>query len=301
MYPGVFQSSESLPAFLKKHIRYPRDIFLNQVSIYAKYHQRDPERFFRQEDIWEFSKMVEGRELVTAKPYYLTLDLFEEGRDEFLLFMPLSPFGRDNLRALMAAGSDGDNYGKIYVYRFPRDQQVYGPAQVHSLVNQDIVISEQFTLWDQEGSSVKLGKMVIEPTFGSLLYIQPVYLEEEGPLKIPQLKRLIMALNDAVVMAPSLEEAAVMLETELRRKSTRRDKRFQLPPPTGETMESTEDVVPQQIDKSQETQTDEVQTQSNGESESKTEPADEREIAPQDNDQTTDTVPRKNPENDGKG
>ena len=242
--------------------------------------------------------MAEGRELIPARPYYLTLDLFEEGRDEFLLFMPLSPFGRDNLRALMAAGSDGDSYGKIYVYRFPRDQQVYGPAQVHSLVNQDIVISEQFTLWDQEGSAVKLGKMIIEPTFGSLLYIQPVYLQEEGPLKIPQLKRLIMALDDAVVMAPSLEEAAVMLEAELKRKSTRRDKRYRSLPPVDETMESTEDEVPQPVDKTKETQKDTVQPQPVGES--KPEPIEEQKSVPTDKDQTADSISPKNTAKDGK-
>ena len=238
MYPGFFQPHDSLPESLKKHIRYPRDIFLAQVSVYAKYHQKNPDRFYRQEDIWEFSKVAEGRELFPAKPYYLTLDLIEEGKEDFLLFMPMSPFGRDNLRALMVAASDGDNYGKIFVYRFPRDQQVYGPAQIHALVNQDVIISEQFTLWDQEGSELKLGKMIIEPTAGSLLYIQPVYLQEEGPLKIPQLKRLIMALDDAVVMAPSLEEAAVKLEAELMRKSTRRDKRFRTAPKPDKTTEN---------------------------------------------------------------
>jgi len=237
MYPGLLQPRDSMPEPLKKHIRYPRDIFLTQVAMYATYHQTNPDRFYRQEDIWEFSKIAEGRELIPAKPYYLTLDLIEAGKEEFLLFMPLAPFGRDNLRALMAAGSDGDNYGKIFVYRFPRDQQVYGPAQVHSLVNQDVVISEQFTLWDQEGSEVKLGKMIIEPTAGSLLYIQPVYLQEEGPLKIPQLKRLIMSLGDAVVMAPSLEEAAVKLQAELLRKSTRRDKRLRTRPQTYKAVE----------------------------------------------------------------
>ncbi|HSO20366.1 MAG TPA: UPF0182 family protein, partial [Desulfosarcina sp.] len=222
MYPGLFQPLEAMPEALRKHIRYPQDMFHTQIAVYAKYHQRDPERFYRQEDIWEFSKMPQGRDLVPASPYYLTLDLIASGEEDFLLFMPLSPYGRDNLRALMIAGSDGDNYGKIFAYRFSREQQVYGPAQVHSLVNQDVVISEQFTLWDQEGSEVILGKMIIEPTAGSLLYIQPVYLQEEGPLKIPQLKRLIMALGDAVVMAPSLEEAAVKLEAELKRKSNRR-------------------------------------------------------------------------------
>ena len=231
MYPGVFRALAEMPPELHKHIRYPRDIFLTQVAVYSKYHQQDPERFYRQEDIWEFSKVPQGRDLIPANPYYLTLDLIKPGQDDFLLFMPMAPFGRDNLRALIIAGSDGENYGKIFAYRFPRDQQVYGPAQVHSLVNQDIVISEQFTLWDQEGSEVLLGKMIIEPTGGSLLYIQPVYLQEEGALKIPQLKRLIMALDDAVVMAPSLEEAAVMLEAELARKSVRRDRNSRTRPP----------------------------------------------------------------------
>ena len=231
MYPGVFRPLAQMPPNLRKHVRYPRDMFLTQVGVYAKYHQQDPERFYRQEDIWEFSKVPQGRDLVPANPYYLTLDLIEPGKDDFLLFMPMAPFGRDNLRALIIAGSDGNNYGKIFAYRFPRDQQVYGPAQVHSLVNQDIVISEQFTLWDQEGSEVLLGKMIIEPTGGSLLYIQPVYLQEEGALKIPQLKRLIMALDDAVVMAPSLEEAAVLLEAELARKSTRRTQPMPQPTP----------------------------------------------------------------------
>ncbi len=244
MYPGAFRPLAEMPANLQKHIRYPRDIFLTQVAIYAKYHQQDPERFYRQEDIWEFSKVPQGRDLVPANPYYLTLDLIEPGKDDFLLFMPMAPFGRDNLRALIIAGSDGDNYGKIFAYRFPRDQQIYGPAQVHSLVNQDIVISEQFTLWDQEGSEVLLGKMIIEPTGGSLLYIQPVYLQEEGALKIPQLKRLIMALDDAVVMAPSLEEAAVMLEAELARKSVRRDRNSRTRPPVEMDNRSPADAEP---------------------------------------------------------
>ncbi len=245
MYPGVFRPLAEMPTELHKHVRYPRDIFLTQVAVYAKYHQRDPERFYRQEDIWEFSKVPQGRDLVPANPYYLTLDLIEPGQDDFLLFMPMAPFGRDNLRALIIAGSDGDNYGKLFAYRFPRDQQVYGPAQVHSLVNQDIVISEQFTLWDQEGSEVLLGKMIIEPTAGSLLYIQPVYLQEEGALKIPQLKRLIMALDDAVVMAPSLEEAAVMLEAELARKSNRRTQPLpQLTPPDSAVKQPVDESSP---------------------------------------------------------
>nr|WP_320017135.1 UPF0182 family protein [uncultured Desulfobacter sp.] len=232
MYPGMFKPLSEMPSFLKQHIRYPRDIFAIQMSIYATYHQTNPERFYRQEDNWMFSKIAIGKKFFPATPYYLTLDLLEPGKDEFFLFLPLSPFGRDNLRALMFAGNDLENYGKIYAYRFPRNQQVYGPAQVHSLINQDTVISEQFSLWDQRGSELVFGKMIIEPTGGAPLYIQPLYLQEEGPLKIPQIKRLIMSLEDTVVMAPSLEEAAVKLENELRRKSVHLEKKGPVSPST---------------------------------------------------------------------
>ena len=242
MYPGMFKSLSEMPSFLKQHIRYPRDIFTIQMSIYATYHQTNPERFFRQEDKWMFSKIAIGQEFFPAVPYYLTLDLLEPGKDEFFLFLPLSPFGRDNLRALMFAGNDLENYGKIYAYRFPRNQQVYGPAQVHSLVNQDTVISEQFSLWDQQGSELVFGKMIIEPTGGAPLYIHPIYLQEEGPLKIPQIKRLIMSLGGAVVMAPSLEEAAVKLEHELRRKSDRLEKKVPVSPPTQDQKIPADDI-----------------------------------------------------------
>ncbi len=251
MYPGVFRPMRDMPEDIRHHIRYPKDIFQDQVAIYANYHQTNPEDFYRQEDIWEFSKVPQDRELKRAKPYYLTLDLIKADMEEFQLFMPLSPFGRDNLRALMIAGSDADNYGRIVTYLFPRNKQVYGPAQIHSLVNQDVIISEQFTLWNQEGSEVILGKMIIEPTDGSLLYIQPVYLQESGKLKIPQLKRIILALDDAVVMAPSLEDAAEKLEAELNRKSKRKDQRFPsmhpsaVEKPTSEPAEAAHDAKPE--------------------------------------------------------
>lgn len=194
-----------------------------------------------------FSKIAVDQESFPATPYYLTLDLLEPGKDEFFLFLPLSPFGRDNLRALMFAGNDLENYGKIYAYRFPRNKQVYGPAQVHSLVNQDVEISEQFSLWDQQGSELVFGKMIIEPTGGAPLYIQPIYLQEEGPLKIPQIKRLIMSLEDAVVMAPSLEEAAVKLEDELRRNLDRFEKNVPMSPPIQTQTIPTDDIKIEEI------------------------------------------------------
>ncbi|MDL2328341.1 UPF0182 family protein [Desulfosarcina sp. OttesenSCG-928-A07] len=229
MYPGLIKPLESLPAELRQHIRYPRDLFRIQAHVYAKYHPQAPEQFYRQEDFWAISKVPSDQELVPANPYYLTLDLLEPGKQDFLLFVPLSPFGRDNLRALMVAGCDGDNYGKLFVYNFSQEQHVYGPAQVNAVINQDINIAQQFTLWGQRGAEVVLGNMIIEPSQGNLLYIQPVYLRESGPIQIPELKRLIMAVDGAVVMAASLEEAAVKLEAELSRKRLRQQQVFPSP------------------------------------------------------------------------
>ncbi|MGB5984115.1 MAG: UPF0182 family protein [Desulfobacterales bacterium] len=230
MYPTLFKDMADMPAGLKPHVRYPKDMFVAQMTLYTKYHQVDANRFYRQEDIWEFSKFTRDRELVPMKPYYLTLDLIEPGKEEFLLIMPMAPFGRENLRSLVIAGCDGENYGRIFTYSFPRDQQVYGPSQINATINQDTVVSEQFTLWDQEGSEVLRGKMIIEPTNGLILYIQPVYLQQEGQLRIPQLKRVIMAHDDAVVMSTSLEEAAAELEKKLRDKFGRQKRRFPRPP-----------------------------------------------------------------------
>jgi uncharacterized membrane protein (UPF0182 family) len=231
MYPSLFKDMDDMPTELRQHVRFPKDMFFAQMAMYAKYHQIDPDRFYRQEDIWEFSKFTRDRQLVPMTPYYLTLDLIEPDKEEFLLIMPMAPFGRENLRALIIVGCDGENYGRIFSYSFPRDQQVYGPSQINATINQDTVVSEQFTLWDQEGSEVLRGKMIIEPTNGLILYIQPIYLQEEGPLRIPQLKRVIMAHGDAVVMSTSLEDAAAKLEVKLREKLGRRERRFPLPAP----------------------------------------------------------------------
>ncbi|MDL2274941.1 UPF0182 family protein [Desulfosarcina sp. OttesenSCG-928-G10] len=248
MYPGLIKPIDAMPAELRAHIRYPQDLFLIQSQVYAKYHPQDPERFFRQEDLWEISKVPLGSTLTQASPYYLTLDLFEPGKEEFLLFLPMSPFERDNLRALMVAGCDGDTYGKLFVYNFSQNRHVYGPAQTDTVINQDTRINQQFNLWGQRGTEVVRGKMVIEPTEGDLLYIQPVYLQESGLVKIPELKRLIMVLDGAAVMAPSLEEAAVELEAELARKQMLLHQQSGAPAPeSAAPAADTDNVRPQSV------------------------------------------------------
>ncbi len=206
-YPWLFKPISAMDEELKAHIRYPKDIFEIQMAIFAKYHQVNPENFYKQEDTWLFARVFrEGKEK-TISPYYLTLNIFNPKTPEFFLIQPFSPKGLDILRAIATVGCDGENYGKITVLTFPKETQVYGPSQVEAMIDQDTYISQQFTLWNQIGSSVERGNITILPYGGSVIYIQPVYLKATGGLKIPELKRLIVSYEDIVVMDVSLEAA----------------------------------------------------------------------------------------------
>ena len=216
IYPGLFKHKDKMPEDLKAHTRYPRELFDTQMQVYAKYHQTDPQVFFQQEDLWTFAE-AEGEAItVPDKPYYLTLDLINSGNLDFLLLVPMFPKGKDNLRAMAIAGCDGDNYGKLIVYDFPKGQLVYGPAQIDALINQEPSIAEQFTLWDQAGSSVVRGKMIILPVENSVFFIQPVYLKATSRVKIPELQRIIMSEGRIAVMKRSLEDAYVELQQRVR-------------------------------------------------------------------------------------
>jgi uncharacterized membrane protein (UPF0182 family) len=228
MYPGLLKGLEQMSAELKPHLRYPKDFFVEQMGIYGKYHQTDPELFYRQEDIWNFAVVLKGEKSVAMTPYYLTLNLVERNRHEFLLLSPMSPAGRDNLRSLAVARCDGENYGEMIVYSFPKGEQVYGPSQISALIDQDTTIAQQFTLWNQVGSQVKRGRMIVLPIGPIVLYIQPVYLEAASGLKIPELKRLIVSQGDAVVMASSLGEAFRLLEAQVTEKIEHEKENFSL-------------------------------------------------------------------------
>ena len=207
MYPGLFKPYDQFPEQLRSHVRYPKDLFEIQMRIYSKYHQTDPGTFYQDEDHWEFSKFYSQNNLIRMEPYYLTLDFIEPEKPEFILFTPMSPKNRDNLRALAIAGCDGDNYGRLIVYTFPKGRQVYGPSQINALIDQDTEIAQQLTLLNQLGSEVKRGKMIIFPVGHEVVYVQPFYLESAAQTKIPQLKRLIVSQGEAVVMEKNLQLA----------------------------------------------------------------------------------------------
>jgi hypothetical protein len=227
MYPGLFQDLGRMDAELKEHLRYPRDMLEIQMNIYTTYHQTDPETFYKQEDAWQFARSYQGDQPVPIRPEFLTLNLIREDKHEFILLSPMSPKNLDVLRALVVVGCDGSNYGKIIVYSFPRGMVVYGPSQIDALINQDPVISQQFTLWDQAGSQLQRGNTIILPIGGTVLYIQPIYLKSAARLKIPELQRLIVSQGDIVVMDSSLEKALQTLEERLRARFERIEQRLQ--------------------------------------------------------------------------
>jgi uncharacterized membrane protein (UPF0182 family) len=167
---------------------------------------QDPQIFYNREDQWEIPVMGTQANREAMEPYYTIMKLPGEQREEFILMIPFNPKKKDNLSAWMAARSDGKEYGKMVVYRFPKDRLVYGPRQIVARINQDTEISRQISLWDQRGSQVLQGTLLVIPIEGSLIYVQPLYLRAESG-KIPELKRVIVAYENRIAMDETLDGA----------------------------------------------------------------------------------------------
>jgi uncharacterized membrane protein (UPF0182 family) len=206
VFPGVLHPISEMPADLRRHIRYPLDIFGVQTAVYSTYHMEDLQSFYNREDQWEIPVMGAENQREAMEPYYTIMKLPGEKREEFILMIPFNPKKKDNLSAWMAARSDGEEYGKMIVYRFPKDRLVYGPKQIVARINQDTEISRQVSLWDQRGSQVIQGTLLVIPIENSLIYVQPLYLRAETG-KIPELKRVIVAYENKIAMEETLERA----------------------------------------------------------------------------------------------
>ncbi|MDI3317295.1 MAG: UPF0182 family protein [Bacillota bacterium] len=208
VFPGLFRPMAEMPAGLRAHIRYPQDLFEAQLRIYARYHMKDPEVFYNNEDLWTFPKEIVGgtTDQSPMEPYYAILQLPGESQPEFLLVMPLTPNNRDNMIAWLAARSDGSHYGELVLFNFPKQTQVFGPAQVESLINNNDQISQALTLWNQQGSRVLRGNLLVIPIDRSLLYVQPLYLESTST-QLPELRRVIASYAGRVAMEPTLDQA----------------------------------------------------------------------------------------------
>jgi len=203
IFPGLFRPVSEMPPALRSHVRYPRNLLRVQARMYALFHMTDPTVFYNKEDLWEIPR-YRGRSM---EPYYIIMRLPEGEREEFVLLLPFTPAKRDNLAAWMAARSDGEHYGQVVVYTFGRQKLVFGPKQVDARIDQDAYISQQLTLWGQRGSEVIRGSLLIIPIERSLLYVQPLYLVATERAGLPELRRVIVAYGQEVVMAPTLEEA----------------------------------------------------------------------------------------------
>jgi uncharacterized membrane protein (UPF0182 family) len=208
-YSGLFKNLEEMPAELKKHLRYPRDLHYLQMKVFAKYHQQSPELFYEQAETWQFANVRDQPVL----PYYQTMDFGNcNDTEEFVLINPMTPVNRNNLSMLGVASTlDKTNCSQDYkpgitVYKFGKDVQVNGPAQVEALINQNPEISAQFTLWGQYGSVVEMGRMIILPMGNTVLYVQPIYLASTKT-KIPELTRVIVSIGNEVVMDKTLWSA----------------------------------------------------------------------------------------------
>src|SRR5688500_2073559 len=206
VFPGLLKPLETMPEGLRTRLRYPQQIFAMQASMFATFHMMNPAVFYNREDQWEIPSFDVGGTPTPMHPYYTIVKLPGEAGAEYIQMLPFTPRGKDNLASWMVARNDGANYGKLAVFQFPKQTVIFGPRQVAARINQDQAISPQITLWNQQGSEVIQGQLLVIPIEESLIYIRPLYLKAAGG-QIPELKRVIVAYQNNIVMEPTLDAA----------------------------------------------------------------------------------------------
>ena len=210
IFGPIFKPLSAMPADIRRHVRYPGDLFRIQSAMHATYHMVQADAFYHREDQWQSPAVTDRERTINPFMRHIILRLPGETDAEFIFMTPFTPRGKDNLAAWMVARMDGDHYGKLVVYRFNKQRLVYGPKQIANRINQDTDISRQITLWDQKGSEVIRGELLVIPIKESLIYVQPVYLRAEGG-SIPELKRVVVAHENRVAMGETLEEGLSLL------------------------------------------------------------------------------------------
>jgi hypothetical protein len=214
IFPGLFKPREEMPERLRAHVRVPLDLFTVQTQMLLQYHMRDPVVFYNKEDQWDVPVQTSFGRSERLRPYYIVARLPGEEKEEFLLIQPFTPDNRHNLVGWMAARNDGEHYGGRILFRFPTGRHVDGPNQIEARIDNDAVISEQFTLWGQVGSEVMRGILLVIPMGDAILYAEPVFLKPET-LEFPELRRIILADVRQVTMHQTLEESVAALIGEL--------------------------------------------------------------------------------------
>jgi uncharacterized protein len=206
VFPSLFQPLEAMPEDMRTRLRYPQQIFTIQAHMFTTFHMLNPAVFYNREDQWEVPTFEVGGQASPMQPYYTIMKLPGETGAEFIQMLPFTPRQKDNLAAWMVARSDGENYGRLMVFQFPKQTVIFGPRQIAARISQDQVIAPQITLWNQQGSEVIQGTLLVIPIEESLVYIRPLYLRAAGG-SIPELKRVIVAYQNQIVMEETLEGA----------------------------------------------------------------------------------------------
>ncbi|HYJ86865.1 MAG TPA: UPF0182 family protein, partial [Pyrinomonadaceae bacterium] len=212
VFPTLFKDASQMPADLRAHIRYPETLIRAQGEVYGLYHTQSAKVFFQREDVWNVAQKIgtdeQGKKRVEQiDPYFVLMQLpGESAANEFVLILPFTPAGRNNMIGWMAGRSDGENYGKLLIYNFPESRLVDGPLQIEARIDQNSDLSSQFTLWNQQGSRVLRGHLLVIPIGRSLLYVEPIYLRAESS-PMPELRMVVLAAQDKLGYGRSFEEA----------------------------------------------------------------------------------------------
>jgi uncharacterized protein len=212
LFPKLFLPASEMPADLRRHTRYPEILFSAQAEAYRTFHMRDPQVFYNKEDIWDVARNVYGQsgQPEPVQPTYIVATLPGEKVPEFLLVLPFTPRGKDNLIGWMAARCDGDHLGELIFYQLSKQQLMYGPMQIESRIDQDQDISKDLSLWNQQGSHVLRGNMIALPVNGDFLYIESIYLQATEA-RMPQLKKVVLAMGDRLIYRDTFGEALAEL------------------------------------------------------------------------------------------
>ncbi len=203
IFPDLFTSFDEMPDDLRAHIRYPNDLFSIQAGVFRTYQMTEPTDFYNREDVWAWPEEIFDNQSRPMEPYYVLMQLPGNSDLDFIQILPFTPANRENMISWLAAQNDPAKYGEMLVYRFGKDSLVFGPKQIEARIDQDPVISSQLSLWNQQGSQVIRGNLLVIPIGESLLYVEPLYLQAATG-KIPELKRVILATSERVIMAENL-------------------------------------------------------------------------------------------------
>lgn len=209
-FPGMFKPASAMPDDLAAHVRYPADLLNLQANVYGTYHMKDPQTFYNREDVWTIPTEIFGESPVPMEPYYTLLKMPRGEKEEFVLIMPFIISGKNNMVGWLAARMDPGHYGEVFVFRFPKDKLTFGPMQIEARIEQDPEISKQLSLWRQRGSQVIRGNLLVIPIEGSLLYVEPLYLQAEQS-QLPELKKVIVSYGSTIVMEDDLQKALIAL------------------------------------------------------------------------------------------